>query len=240
MDYCDCPEEHSGCMQEKGNGGTEIDVGRKDTDTGDMTMNSTISLAIAAALSLAGAAQAATLQNTSFESGLTGWTAIGTVSAVNSLTVDGISVTPKDGIAMAELTTVGLPEFLSQGATTPLSGGATLWYRLVTTDFGGGLLNTGDSLGLAYSDASGLHTITGLNSKSLTNIGGTGDSGWLSFKLPSGTTGLGFVLAGDFDNKNSHAFVDISAPVPEPGDWAMILAGLGMVGVMARRRSLTG
>jgi len=227
-------------MQEETKCGAEMSVGRQDPDTGAMTMNSKIALAIAAALSLAGTAQAATLQNTSFESGLTGWTAIGTVSAVNSLTVDSISVAPKDGVAMAELTTAGLPELLFQSATTPLSAGATLWYRLVTTDFGGGLFNTGDTLGLAYTDAGGLHAITGLNSKSLTNIGGTGDSGWLSFALPSGTKGVGIVLAGDFDNKNSHAFIDFSAPVPEPGDWAMILAGLGMVGVMARRRSLKG
>ncbi|HVP09739.1 MAG TPA: FxDxF family PEP-CTERM protein, partial [Phycisphaerae bacterium] len=35
----------------------------------------------------------------------------------------------------------------------------------------------------------------------------------------------------------SYAAAVTLAPVPEPGEWAMILAGLGMIGMIARRRS---
>jgi hypothetical protein len=46
----------------------------------------------------------------------------------------------------------------------------------------------------------------------------------------SKTTGLGVA----FDNFQSGTGPD--APVPEPGTWAMLIAGFGLVGAMARRR----
>lgn len=54
---------------------------------------------------------------------------------------------------------------------------------------------------------------------------------------------LDFVLDADGPGAGVNDFADYSrftavvqVPVPEPGEWAMLLAGLGMMGVMAKRR----
>lgn len=36
----------------------------------------------------------------------------------------------------------------------------------------------------------------------------------------------------------AQAAIDIAVPIPEPGEWAMLLAGLGLMGTIVRRRSL--
>jgi hypothetical protein len=47
-----------------------------------------------------------------------------------------------------------------------------------------------------------------------------------------GSSGRAF---GVSDN-NEFILVSLTQPVPEPGTWAMLFAGLGLVGVVARRR----
>ncbi|MBP6901210.1 MAG: PEPxxWA-CTERM sorting domain-containing protein [Burkholderiaceae bacterium] len=44
-----------------------------------------------------------------------------------------------------------------------------------------------------------------------------------------------YLVAEDSGTANSRLFV-LTAPVPEPGTYALLLAGLGLVGVAARRR----
>ncbi len=59
----------------------------------------------------------------------------------------------------------------------------------------------------------------------------------------SDTLGAGhyhFELSGTANGAGTYVTALSAAPVPEPGEWVMILAGLGLVGMMARRRSLKG
>lgn len=63
--------------------------------------------------------------------------------------------------------------------------------------------------------------------------------------LPGGATELVVEMIVDPDNSdqdltNAHLHVDLPhytlAPVPEPGTWALLAAGLAVVGGIARRR----
>ena len=60
----------------------------------------------------------------------------------------------------------------------------------------------------------------------------------VSFDNISGTLKFDYQIAGQY---NSHIEVSVGkvsiAPVPEPETWAMMAAGLGLVGFAARRRS---
>ena len=75
-----------------------------------------------------------------------------------------------------------------------------------------------------------------------------GNSSWSSLGSAGsfiGTTHGGYsnVLAGDYQfkltgNGNSQLSMSVAA-VPEPGEWAMMLAGLGIIGFVAKRKRAT-
>lgn len=181
---------------------------------------------------------AAAFTNESFEASLTGWTSIGNVSVTSLLNFsDGsysTTVAPVNGNYMAMLTTDGTaPEILLQTtATAPTTQPLMLWYRFLTQDY----LPYNDTLTLQYKKL-GDASISTINILNVANS--DPDSGWKSFLLPAGTIFLKAQLSNLGDgNVNSFGLIDI-APVPEADSLAMLLAGLGVMGAVARRRKAT-
>jgi hypothetical protein len=214
-----------------------------------------IALALSAVFTMAGSAHAVT--NQSFETGLASWTtsvnASGTVGTTTGLVgTSGVTVTPQPntGTTMAQLFVAnaqGSDYATVQQLSASAIGSATLFYRLVSKDYSGS--SGGDVLSAFYSTSSSPTTWSALD----LNGGSSGNTlessflnnpssgqwssspGWLSLALPSTAKSLRFTLTGDGDNSQTYALIDVS-PVPEPGEWAMMLAGFGLIGLMANRK----
>lgn len=188
----------------------------------------------AASLALC-ATSAFAFTNASFESGLAGWSKTGNVSVVNQLNFSDGSystiVTPKSGNYMALLTTEGTsPEILWQSSVaTPTSQPLTLWYRFLTEDYS----PYNDALTIQYKKLGD----TAFTTLPVLNVSNSDpDSGWKSFLLPTSTIFLKVQLQNQGDGSvRSYGLLDI-APVPEPETYGMLLAGLGLMGAIARRR----
>ncbi len=215
------------------------------------------------------------LTNHGFESGLSGWTTSGDVSAVTTATVttsDTVvpsvdwTVTPFQ-TRMAQLnsnpTAVGdLDSFFGLSAGTldsviiPGNGSITNGAGLFQTFSG----NAGDIVKMSwdfvardYADfndsafvvVNGSVTVLASIVSGGIAVGTSGHSGWQTFSYMLTTTGsqtigFGVVNTGDevldaalfLDNQVGQAV----AAIPEPETYAMLLAGLGLLGLVARRR----
>lgn len=204
-----------------------------------------IALATVLAAGTTTAASAAIVTNGSFESGLSGWTVLDSIGTtpgqgIKVITTGGTNSTgygdnvPNyDGTHAAYFVDDNAIQSLSQFVS--LTGGTqyTLSFALFATESG-----AANPFGFALSDSVGLNLLD-INFSSDVPVGVWSEYSYtftapitfdyyvLNFSFVSGATPAKDVLLDG---------VNIAA-VPEPTTWAMMIAGLGLVGFSMRRRT---
>ena len=168
-----------------------------------------------------------------------------TFAAASAIGVSGGSLTFQPGAintvanASGSVTNVRTTP-LGLGMTDPYSvisigGAATLSFSTAVNAFSftWGSPDDGNSLDIATTNF-GTTTYTGSQFKTLGGLVGDGmNANTRLFTI----TGTGGTLINSITFKSSNiAFEVATAPIPEPETYALMLAGLGAVGFMARRR----
>lgn len=185
---------------------------------------------------IAAAPVQASLTNPGFESGnLNGWYAAGDVSVAST----AFGYAAPQGSFMAVLNTAnslgGFMSLLGQGFT-PGALPLRVWVNFISED------------SLPFNDSITLNTMTTTSSVPSVQLvrqvsdfpnpyySGRKDTGWITFDLAPNTNFVQLHLTnvGDYD-VDSVVLFDIS-PIPEPSIALLMLAGLGMLGMIGRRR----
>lgn len=165
-------------------------------------------------------------------------------------------VAPGSGVLAAAGSKFGLLEICAASTATcgsnsaytlnlagPVSKyGDVLWLRLMTEDYTAGALYN-DSIKVSYYGA-GSTSALGADSISVASMIASGlnyDSGWKGFAVPVGTQNMLITLTNADPYNRPLGLIDYSAaPVPEADSIAMMLAGLGVLGFVSRRRQVRG
>jgi hypothetical protein len=157
-----------------------------------------------------------------------GWQVIGSVDFVLAPNYGGIS-----GISMDNAGTplAGTDGIIASIATT-LGNTYTLTFKYSRNDQGGNQTSTTDLvLGSFGTTITVSGAVTPFSSTSFpgVTINGTGGNVALSFLSPASNLTYGVTIDDVVVTENV-------AAIPEPGEWAMMLSGLAVVGAIARRR----
>ena len=220
------------------------------------------------ALALAGlvSGQAMALTNAGFESGVDGWSpAIGGVveqrSAGTVMVFDDnygdFEASPVDPVSGSSYGMLVGTYQVSDPSTmyafnltgSPSVAGDKFYVRLFSAEYD--LANNNDNFTVTFNTNTGAPTVFSWSVSDTYQyiyggadplVGINADSGWLDTDMPTGTNSVYFQInnVGDANNMPLVA-VDFApaAPVPETDVSLMMLAGLGVLGVVARRRTKT-
>jgi hypothetical protein len=147
----------------------------------------------------------------------------------------------------ADVSQIDIALNLFQGSTSSPEVAVSLWTDVANAP--GAALGSWDLTGLPFSNDPGIETISGISGVSLS----AGQSYFLEVDALNGAAygwnlnstdakGDVFVVGTDHPDSKLSAFDVVGSATPEPATWAMLLTGVGMIGVglrIARRRNVT-